>query len=330
MAQLKFRDKTYTVAEGATVLDTLLEQGQDVPNSCRAGVCQSCLMQVVEGEVPEQAQKGLKDSYRARGLFLACRCQPEADLAVNLPDAGQLRVSAEVTGIRPLGHDVVELSIRTGTPFEYQAGQFVTLWLDPQLGRSYSIASLPDEDNTLVFHIRKIARGEFSTRVHEDLKVGDCLSVQGPAGDCFYLPGQPEQDILLIGTGTGLAPLLGIVHDALRHGHQGKLQLIHGALQPSGLYYHESLKALAARHDTLSYHPCVLNGEDGMDAAIRLDSVEARVRALIPKPAGWKAYLCGDPEQVARLRKQLFLAGCNMKDIHADAFVPSTPADRTG
>ncbi len=330
MAQLKFRDKTYEVGDGATVLDVLLEHGQEVPNSCRAGVCQSCLMQVVEGEVPEQAQKGLKDSYRAKGLFLACSCQPQADLAVSLPDAAQLRVSAEVTGIRPLSEDVMELVLQTDAPFEYQAGQFVTLWRDERLGRSYSIASLPDDDNGLMFHIRKVARGEFSSWVHEDMKPGDRLSVQGPAGDCFYIPGQPDQDILLIGTGTGLAPLLGIVHDALRHGHRGRLQLIHGAQHPSGLYGHETLTALARDHDNLIYHPCVLNAEDEMDAGIRQDTVEGLVKALVPKPAGWKAYLCGDPDLVNKLRKQLFLAGCNMKDINADAFIPSTPADRIG
>ena len=41
----------------------------------------------------------------------------------------------------------------------------------------------------------------------------------------------------------------------------------------------------------------------------------------VPKPSGWKTYLCGDPELVTKLRKQIFLAGCRMNDIYSDPFL---------
>jgi len=122
MAQLKFKDDIFTVSAGNSVLDTLLDQGHEFPNNCRAGACQSCIMQVTKGSVPEKAQKGLKDSHKAKGLFLACSCMPEEDLHVQLPDIQQLRVSATVAGINQLSVDVIELKIKTTESYDYYAG----------------------------------------------------------------------------------------------------------------------------------------------------------------------------------------------------------------
>ena len=321
MTQLKFKDDIITVSAGSSVLDTLLEQGHQIPNNCRAGACQSCIMQVTKGSVPPKSQKGLKDSHKAQGLFLACSCEPEEDIHIQLPDSQKLRVQATVTELNQLSVDVIELKIQTAETFQYYAGQYVTLWKDDNLGRSYSIASLPDKDQHLTFHIKLIKNGQFSGWVHNELKVGDTLFVQGPAGDCFYTKDNPEQNILLVGTGTGLAPLYGIIHDALQQGHTGEIHLIHGALDPTGLYLTAELSQLEQQYDNLKYHPCVLNAETGMSSAITEGDITQVMLQTVPKPTNWKAFLCGDEKLITILRKKIFLAGCNMKDIYADPFI---------
>lgn len=323
MAQLKFKDQIIEVSAGTSVLETLLDHGQDIPNSCRAGACQSCVMQVTRGSIPEQAQRGLKESHKARGLFLACSCHPEEDIDICLPDADQLTIPARVHKVIKLSDDIIELQIRTAEIFDFHAGQYVTLWRNEHLARSYSLVSIPQSDNVLRFHIKRIPDGEFSNWVHNELQEGDTLFVQGPAGDCFYVPGSAQQDLLLVGTGTGLAPLVGIIQDAIKNRHTGNIHLIHGALHVSGLYYHNELMKLAGAHDNLHYHPCVLNKENGMPAEIQQASVNDLVTQVVEKPVEWKAYLCGDPELVTKLRKQIFLAGCDMKNIYADPFYPS-------
>src|SRR5688500_17365241 len=65
-----------------TVLTALLRAGIAVPNSCRAGACQSCLMQATDGPVPPAAQKGLKDSLKSRNFFHSCTAVPTANLTV--------------------------------------------------------------------------------------------------------------------------------------------------------------------------------------------------------------------------------------------------------
>ncbi len=323
MTQLKFNDEIFTVSAGSTVLDTLLEQGHEIPNNCRAGACQSCIMQVTNGTVPEKSQKGLKDSHKAKGLFLACSCKPEEDIEIELPDAEQLRIAATVSEINKLSTDVIELKIKTTESFEYDAGQFVTLWKDEQLGRSYSLASLPEADGTLSFHIRLISNGQFSGWVHNELQIGDTIFVQGPAGDCFYTSGNPGQNLLLIGTGTGLAPLYGIIHDALKQGHTGEIHLFHGALNPSGLYLTEELTRLAQQYNNVKYHPCVLNAEQSTLANITEGDIGKIALEVVPEPSGWKSFLCGNEDLVNQLKKKIFLAGSNMNDIYADPFIKS-------
>jgi ferredoxin-NADP reductase len=160
-----------------------------------------------------------------------------------------------------------------------------------------------------------------STWLCAEARLGDAVRIQGPAGECFYLPGRPEQSLLLAGTGTGLAPLYGIVRDALAQGHTGPLWLFHGAREPQGLYLVEQLRELASRHSNLHYRPSVLEGRLG--EGVHVGPLDALLRAECPKPVGWRAFLCGNPEQVLSLRKKLFLAGLSLKDIHADAFLPS-------
>jgi ferredoxin len=195
MALLKYKDQIIEVAAGTSVLDTLLDHGQDIPNSCRAGACQSCVMQVTRGNVPERAQRGLKDSHKLKGLFLACSCHPDEDIDICLPDNNQFKVPATVHKLIKRPGDVIELQLKTDQAFDFHAGQFVTLWRDKHLARSYSLTTIPQSDSLLTFHIKRIPGGAFSNWVHDELQEGDSLLVQGPAGDCFYVPGSAEQDL---------------------------------------------------------------------------------------------------------------------------------------
>jgi NAD(P)H-flavin reductase len=283
----------------------------------------------VNGAVPEKAQTGLKDTLKARGYFLACTCRLEPDVELEVAGAGaDLRVPARVESLAPLSHDVLRVVLRAEGAFAWRAGQYVTLLREDGLARSYSVASLPRE-GVLELHVRRIAGGAMSGWLFESARPGDAVRVQGPSGDCFYVPGRPEQPLVLAGTGTGLAPLYGIARDALEAGHTGPLWLFHGALEPRGLYLVEALRALAARHPNLHYRPSVLNGDGG--EGLSVGALDALIKAECPRPVGWRAYLCGNPELVLSLRKKLFLAGMALKDIHADAFLPSAgPAEKAG
>jgi len=187
--------------------------------------------------------------------------------------------------------------------------------------RSYSVASVPQQDPFIEFHVARVEGGRMSTWLHEQARPGDTLELMGPAGNCFYVPGDSGQPLLLIGTGTGLAPLYGIVRDALRQGHTGPIHLFSGSVTPQGLYLVDELCALANAHDTVHYYPCVLRG-DGTPG-IHEASIDAFALETAGPLKGWKVYLCGNPDIVRTLQRKTFLAGASLNAIYADAFVTS-------
>lgn len=322
MPRLSFNGHTIELATGQSVLDGLLDQGHSVAHSCRAGACQACLLQATAGEVPSQAQSGLKPTLVSQGYFLACQCQPLDDLAIRQPDADEHRQSATVSDLRPLSDEVMALSLVPDGPFDYRPGQYTTLWRNDRLGRSYSLASVPALDEALQFHIRRVPDGRFSGWVFDQLRPGDRIDLQTAAGDCFYLPGQPDADLLLVGTATGLAPLYGILRDALQQGHRGSIHLLHGAFDSNGLYLRDELQRLADSHHQVHYHTAVLQ-PGGPDDAAGIGRIDNHALDTLPSLNNPTAFLCGAPDFVRDLRKRLFLAGMPMSRIHADAFLPA-------
>ncbi|MBM3786790.1 MAG: 2Fe-2S iron-sulfur cluster binding domain-containing protein [Acidobacteria bacterium] len=315
MASIEFEGKRFASFDAETVLDTLLRGGAAIPNACRAGACQACLLRASTGSVPAEARLGLHPALAGQGYFLSCQWKPQEDIVI--ASAGALDREASILTLQKLSPTVLRVRLRVESEFSFRAGQYLTLIRHDGLARPYSIASLP-ESGMLELHVRRIPEGRLSGWLFDEASEGGRVRVRGPAGNCFYLPGNPDQPLLLAGTGTGLAPLYGIVQDALRQGHRGGIVLYHGALNDEGLYMREELQALAAAEGSFRYEPVVLEG-----SAARTGRLEQVIAADHPKLAGWRAFLCGDPAIVAALKKKVFLSGMPLREIYSDPFLPA-------
>ena len=321
MPTITFEDKTFPLSEGESVLECLVRGGHEIPSSCRSGVCHSCMLRASSGDISAAAQKGLKDAYRVQGYFLACCCYPEGDLTVVRADDATRKIAARVLRKEPLNDRVLRVLLESDTPLDYFPGQFVNFVRPGGLVRSFSLASVPALDNALEFHVALVPGGRMSGWLHTEANPGDSLELLGPLGNCFYVAGNPEQPILMVGTGTGLAPLYGILRDALHQGHNGPIHLFHGALVASDLYLSETLRDLEREHPNFTYHACVR--DEAGDAWMKQGAVDTLALEAVPNLKGWKVFLCGNPELVKQVQRKVFMAGANMKDIHADAFLPA-------
>ncbi|MDO9587073.1 MAG: 2Fe-2S iron-sulfur cluster binding domain-containing protein [Brevundimonas sp.] len=317
MATLTFDGVAYEASEGQTVLAALEAAGIVLDNSCRAGVCQSCLVQSLDGDPPKAAQAGLSKALALDGYFMACVCVPEASMAIGRAGQVRQRIGAVVRSLDWLSDTVTRLILEPQGTFTCRAGQFLSL-IDPGSGvvRSYSIAGC--HDGLIELHIRILPGGRMSSLVASEIVPGYRMTISGPSGACFYEDLDPDRRIVLAGTGTGLAPLWAILNDALAQGHRGPINLYHGALDRSGLYLVKALEALQASQPGFRYAPCIRDETDA--AGTDLVSVVTRAETDL---AHTTFFLCGDEVLVNRLKRALFLAGVKLDRIHADPFVPA-------
>jgi CDP-4-dehydro-6-deoxyglucose reductase len=319
MALLTFGDTPVEIAPGETVLSALLAAGIDAPHSCRAGLCQTCLLQAVDGEIPAAAQQGLTEAQKMQGYFMPCICVPKGPMrVVRIGEAlGETEVVARA--IDRLSPTVIRLRLEPAEPFAYRSGQFLALKAPGGIVRNYSIASHPEAEEFIELHIRLLPNGRMSELISQRLSLGDRLHIAGPFGTCFYDDADRDRPLALIGAGTGLAPLWGVLRDALKRGHSGPIRLYHGARERSGLYLVEELRELAEEHAHFSYIPCV-RGDIGPAGG----DLEAAVIEGESQPSGSSFFLCGGAELVGRLKRGLYLRGAKLQQIRTDIFLPAS------
>jgi NAD(P)H-flavin reductase/ferredoxin len=318
MRSIKIGESVFSCQADETVLETLLRENIQVPNGCRQGLCQACLMRSLDNAPPVLAQVGLKDTLQKQNYFLACVCRPEQNMTVALPNQQSVLIEAKVIKKKLLTPDIIHLILECQSRFNFFAGQFVNLKRADGLMRSYSIANVPQRENILEFHIRRLPNGQFSNWVHNELELGAQITISEAQGSCHYLPGRAEQPLMLIGTGSGLAPLYGIISDALNQGHLGPIHLYHGSRDANGLYFVDEISELAAKYDNFYYKPC-LSGK-----VIEPNHIQGRAHDIalssIENLKGWRIFLCGHPEMVNQTKKMAFMKGASLSDIYSDPF----------
>ena len=324
---MSFGGRPFELLPGETLLAGLERQGVAVPAFCRTGVCQTCVLRATRGRPPSRSQVGLKDSWVDRGCFLACQCVPGEPLEVEPFDAVG-RFASRVARVEALSPAVLRVELEAPEGLAYRAGQYLQLEREGGVTRPYSIASVPGSER-LELHVRRMPGGAMSAWLAS--AVGEPVTLRGPFGECFYFEQEPERPLLLAGTGTGLAPLLGVVRSALAAGHRAPIHLYHGSANVDGLYQLGELSTLAAAAPGLRVICSVLSAEGVGDVTTPGCPVLAQPldRLILDDPldfADCRVYLCGNPDFVARLRQRVYLSGAPRSRIHCDPFVaPAAP-----
>jgi ferredoxin-NADP reductase/ferredoxin len=326
MPDIKLDDEIFALADNESVLDCLLRNDVPVSYSCKSGVCQSCLVKAVGTTPPAKACTGLKPTLQAGGYVMSCQWTPEADVEIRLPGTEELAIAMVIKAMDMLNIGVMRLLLvpeDASQMFSSCPGQYLSLISPSGVTRSYSIANDFLHDGYIELHVGRTERGVFTNWLFNEAKVGQVLHARGPAGACFYLNADHGNfPMLLVGTGTGLAPLYGIVRDAFHKQHTGHVTLLHGGTAADRLYYVNELKELAQKYPNFCYKGVVLSGPVSDAAHIEGDVIATALAALDPSTlANLRVFLCGAPDFVHGLRKKLFLKGVRSSHIFCDAFV---------
>ena len=310
MPELTVGSRRWSVAPASNLLDAMNQAGVAVPYSCRAGSCHACLVHCVQGLPNDSRPDALSDEQRRRGWRLACQCQVVEDLQVETFDPLRDGRPAQVVGLDWLSPTVLRLRLQPERPLRYRAGQHLVLWTTSQIARPYSLASLPEEDRFLEFHLDCRHPGQFSDAARQ-LQLGDPIRLgELRGGALHYDPDWQQRPLWLLASGTGLAPLFGVLREALRQDHQGPIRIIHLAHDATEHYLAKPLAALAANRPQLSVE--LWQGAQLTTALAQLRLVSRQTQAL----------LCGHPDSVDAFARRLYLAGLPRNQLLADVFLP--------
>jgi ferredoxin--NADP+ reductase len=137
-----------------------------------------------------------------------------------------------------------------------------------------------------------------------DLKVGDQVTLTGPAGKKFLLPNTDYTgDIYFLATGTGIAPFLGMSEELLRHKHfafSGNLTLIYGAPYSDEIVLQEYFQELEKEFPNFKFIQAVSreqkNSFDGgkMYISHRVKEISSKIAQSLKNDC--KFYICGGPK----------------------------------
>jgi len=329
--KIRQTDAPLAVEMGDTILTAALAAGVSYPHGCQSGNCGACKSRLYAGEVEMSpySDYALSDDEKDSGLVLACRAVPWSDCDVAWLEPDEVvshplrKLDCKVAALDRMTHDItrVRLSIEAGGPFDFTAGQYARVRFADLPLRDYSMANLPRDvaggDDGIEFHIRQVTDGGVSTHVHEALKVGDPVRVEGPYG-ISYLRTKHTGPIVALAGGSGLAPVKSIVESALAAGASQPIHMYFGVRAERDVYLEEHFAALAAKHENFNFE-IVLSEPDG-DTERRTGYLVDIVAADFADLDGAKAYLAGPPIMVETCVEKLKSIAVRDEDCHADAF----------
>jgi len=245
------------------------------------------------------------------------------------------KYNATVVGKILLTPEIMTLRVDTDEPREkFSAGQYTLLGLygsedrspnstpetdtadpDKLIQRPYSIASATGSVQQFEFYISQVKSGQLTPRLF-NLNPGDRLFISKRIVGVFKLAETPEnQDIVMIATGTGMAPYLSFLRSYLTDRPESKMAIIQGAAKQWDLGYYSELTFLENSFENFTYVPTLTDADktwSGHQLWIEqmLENEVLKNEAGIDiNPEKTHFFLCGNPKMVENVSEWLFNKG---------------------
>lgn len=322
-------ERSFVVREGEPILTAALRQGVMLPYSCKNGTCGSCKGRVLEGEVhyPFHPPLALSREDFAQSQALMCQAEPLEDLVIQVREIEAVRdievrmLPARVAEKSQLSPNVVRLQLKLpkNQRLQFLAGQYVDVLLQGGKRRAFSIASCPSLEDEFELHIRHVEGGDFTSYVFDTLKELDIIRFEGPLGNFFVRNDAPERPMIMLGGGTGFAPLKSMIENLLEQGDQREIHLYWGARKREELYLDELPRQWAHQHAHIHYHPAVSEEDDelpGYYPGLAHEAVLADHQYL----GDFDVYMSGPPAMIDAARAAFLHHGLDSERLFYDSF----------
>lgn len=214
-------------------------------------------------------------------------------------------------------HFVLEYDPSADTRF--MAGQFLMVHLERDgkpHKKAYSIASSPSLGRRIELCI-KLVEGGFTTNWFWNLKEGDRIHTSLPYG-VFVLKEPWPDDLVFVGTGTGVAPLRGMIQSLYEQGCQKRIWLIFGNRYETDILYESEWRELAKSQPNFRFIPTISRGKTWKGETAYVQDVVKR--EFEGKIQGKSFYGCGLSPMCRALREALSAMGVERQNIHFEQF----------
>jgi CDP-4-dehydro-6-deoxyglucose reductase len=226
-----------------------------------------------------------------------------------------------VSRLEHLAPDVIRiyLKVPAAQRLQFLAGQYLNILLKGHAPRAFSIANAPHADEFIELHIRYVEGGYFTDQVFHMLREKALLRFQGPLGT-FFLREDTDRPAILVGGGTGFAPLKAMLEHAFEIGLRQPLHLFWGARTRRDLYLDELPRQWARVYGNFRYTPVL--SEPGPEDAWTGETglVTDAVVKQYPDLAPYDIYASGPPVMVQAGHQLFTTHGLDESRFFSDAF----------
>ena len=178
---------------------------------------------------------------------------------------------------------------------------------EKMIRRAYSIASSSRIGEYMEFYIALVTSGALTPRLFE-LNIGDPIWLSPKVTGLFTLEQVPAgKNLILIATGTGLAPYMSMLSTQLTCGASERVAVLHGARHSWDLGYRSELMTLQHLCRNLTYAPIISRpdnepmpwpGETGYVQDLWKRGVIDQAWGYNPAPEDTHVFLCGSPDMI--------------------------------
>jgi len=318
-----------TIGADETVLDAALRAGLNLPHSCKGGHCAACRARVVEGLVdyPDGRPPGITVDEERAGYALLCEARARSDLIVEIRQiahADQAEVKSlpcRIEHMEPLAADVMQVLLRLPAveSFQFEAGQYIDIMLPGSRRRSFSLANPPHDAKLLELHIRRVKGGEFTEQLFLGMRERTLLRIEGPLGQ-FWFREESPRPALLVGGGTGYAPLRSMMRHLLERGDRRPLHFYWGAQSAEDLYEYRRVRDWTRIYPNLEFTPVLSALRPGTRWTGRVGLVHEAVLEDFPALAAFDVYTAGPPAMVEAIRESFPRHGLSPEQLFFDSF----------
>jgi ferredoxin-NADP reductase len=204
------------------------------------------------------------------------------------------------------------------TDFRFIAGQYVMVDVpkgETVVRKAYSIVSPPSQAGSIDLCIKHVEGGYVSTYFHEQLRVGDALTISEARGNFVDRGGDRER--LYVAAGTGIAPIRSMILGLYDGGFDGAMALYFGVRHEDEILYEPDWRRLEAAHAGFRFIPTVSRPRAWTG---RVGWVQNALRETLSDPSTKTAYVCGLVPMVKEVKALLQELGVPREQIHTEKY----------